>query len=98
MPDIGLFELLLIGIVLFVVVGPERMPEFLGQIGRWVRYGRSWMGHISSEIHREASDITRPVQDAGNQLKSELDHIKASASDAEIAEARPQTDATNGKQ
>lgn len=98
MPDIGLFELLLIGIVLFVVVGPERMPEFLGQIGRWVRHGRSWMGHISSEIHRETAEVTRPLHDTGHQLKSEIEQLKASASDAEIPVSRADNDTASGKQ
>ena len=49
MPDIGLFELILIGLLLFLVVGPERMPEFLGQVGRWVRSGRGWVSELRSE-------------------------------------------------
>jgi len=30
MPDIGLFELIMIGLALVVIVGPERVPEFFG--------------------------------------------------------------------
>jgi len=88
MPDIGIFELILIGIVLFVVVGPERMPEFLGQIGRWVRHGRGWMSHLGSEISRETSDVIKPLQEAGSELRSEIDSIKAKATDAELADTR----------
>ena len=88
MPDIGLFELILIGIVLFVVVGPERMPEFLGQIGRWVRHGRGWLSHMGSEISRETSDVIKPLQDTGNEIRSEIDAIKSGATDAELAVTR----------
>jgi len=98
MPDIGVFELILIGIVLFVVVGPERMPEFLGQIGRWVRHGRGWMSHLGSEISRETSDVIKPLQEAGSEIRSEIDAIKSSATDAELADRRDVvTDNLHGK-
>jgi len=95
MPDIGLFELLVIGILLFVVVGPERMPEFFSQIGRWMQTGRAWMSDFRSEISRETADIREPLQDARASFKQEVDDMgrtvrdMGSAShvlDAEIAE------------
>jgi len=73
MPDIGLFELLVIGILLFVVVGPERMPEFFSQIGRWVQTGRAWMSDFRSEISRETADIRTPIQDARASFEQEVD-------------------------
>jgi len=99
MPDIGMFELILIGIILFVVVGPERMPEFLGQIGRWVRHGRGWMSHLGSEISRESSEVIKPLREAGNELRSEMDFIKAKATDAELADTgESAADKTPGKE
>jgi len=98
MPDIGLFELILIGVVLFIVVGPERMPEFLGQIGRWVRHGRGWMSHMGNEISREASEITQPVKQAGEQIRGELDSIKAVATDATVVAPDQQSDLAQTEQ
>lgn len=92
MPDIGLFELLLIGILLFVVVGPERMPEFFSRIGRWMQTGRVWMRDFRSEIARETADIRTPIQDVRDSLKQELDGMgrtvreTGSASHAQDAE------------
>jgi len=78
-PDIGLFELLLIGVLLFVVVGPERMPEFFGQIGGWVRSGRNWMNQIRGQISNETADITAPIRDAKAQVEQSLDQLGATA-------------------
>jgi len=81
MPDIGLFELILIGVLLFVVVGPERMPEFFSQIGRWVQSGRGWMRQFRQEITRETSDITTPIQQARSQVQQQLDEVSRTARD-----------------
>jgi len=79
MPDIGLFELLLIGLLLFLVVGPERMPEFFAQIARWVRSGRSWINQLRSELGRETAGITEPLKDAQEKVEQGLDSISLTA-------------------
>ncbi|MDX8391556.1 MAG: hypothetical protein R8K53_03180 [Mariprofundaceae bacterium] len=76
MPDIGLFELILIGVLLFMVVGPERMPEFFSQIGRWVRLGRGWMGQFREDLQRETVDIVEPLADAKKEMQQQADSIK----------------------
>ena len=85
MPDIGLFELILIGLLLFLVVGPERMPEFLGQIGRWVRHGRGWVSELRSELSKETAAITEPLKDAQAQVEKGMDSMHVTA--REIGEA-----------
>lgn len=41
--DIGLSELVLLGIVALVVLGPERLPEVAVTVGRWLgRLQRLW--------------------------------------------------------
>lgn len=63
MPDIGLIELILIGIVAFLVLGPERMPEFLGQISRMVRRLRQWVANIKQQIDQETQPLQQPIQE-----------------------------------
>lgn len=81
MPDIGLFELILIGVLLFVVVGPERMPEFFSQIGSWVQSGRGWMRQFRQEITRETSDLAEPIRQARTQVEQQLDEVSRTARD-----------------
>jgi len=68
MPDIGLFELLLIGAVAFLVLGPERMPEFFAQIGRLVRRARRWGEDIKHQIDVETRDIRQPADEVRDAL------------------------------
>jgi len=99
MPDIGLFELLIIGIVLFFVVGPERMPEFFSQIARWVRQGRGWMGQFRDELKRETSDISTPLADAKKDIEQGMDSISMTARDiaASVQEKDIVADVDSGK-
>lgn len=68
MPDIGLLELILIGIVAFLVLGPERMPDLLSQIGNTVRHARSWFQDVKQQIRAETDLIRREVDEAKGEV------------------------------
>ena len=91
MPDIGLFELLLIGLLGFVILGPERIPEFFRQIATMVRTVRQWFYQAKEQIEIEKMLITAPI----DETKKSVDQAVAS-----IQETVLPTDsaATNSKQ
>ncbi len=68
MPDIGLLELILIGIVAFLVLGPERMPELVSQVGDAIRHARRWMGEIKDQLHQETEGLRGEVSEARDAL------------------------------
>ncbi|MDX8413908.1 MAG: hypothetical protein R8J85_07450 [Mariprofundales bacterium] len=74
MPDIGLFELLLIGILGFVVLGPERIPEFFRQIVTMVRTVRRWFFQVKEQVDIERMLIAAPLDEA----KKSVDQAVAS--------------------
>lgn len=51
--DVGPLELIVIFIVALLVFGPNRLPEFLGQLGRWVRTIRRMSDDVTREFVRE---------------------------------------------
>ena len=67
MPDIGFLELLLIGAIAFLILGPERMPELFGQVGRVVKKGRGWINDIRRQIDEE-TQLSNTVADAKDAL------------------------------
>jgi len=73
MPDIGFFELLLVGAVAFLILGPERTPEFFAQIGRMVRQGRAWISTVKQQIDAETQVIKEPMQEVRDALSDQLD-------------------------
>ncbi|MDX8401754.1 MAG: hypothetical protein R8K47_03890 [Mariprofundaceae bacterium] len=73
MPDIGFLELLLIGLIAFLALGPERMPEFFGQIGAFVRKARLWAAQARGELDRELSAMRIQADDEGTGEKPSTD-------------------------
>lgn len=61
--DIGWSELLLIGAVALIVVGPKDLPKLMRSVAQWVRAARRMAG----EFQRHVDDLMR---------ESELDELR----------------------
>lgn len=63
--DIGFWELMIIGLVALLVVGPERLPKLAYTAGKWLGKGRAMIGSIKTEIDREmkADELKRIVEE-----------------------------------
>ncbi len=51
--DIGFWELMILGLVALLVVGPERLPKLAYTAGKWLGKGRSMLSAVKSEIDKE---------------------------------------------
>jgi len=51
--DIGFWELVIISIVALLVVGPERLPGLIRDVGRWARAVRRFVVQTRQELERE---------------------------------------------
>lgn len=56
--DLGWSELLLIGIVILVALGPKELPQAMRMLGGVLRKVRS----LSSEMHRQMDDLIREAE------------------------------------
>jgi len=90
--DIGFTEILLIGVVALVVLGPEKLPIAVRTLGMWIGKAKRTIGGIQSEISEELrlDELKRTVSVAKEQLNSELDDMKAPFVD-ESAETKKET-------
>ncbi|HZR37497.1 MAG TPA: Sec-independent protein translocase protein TatB [Nevskia sp.] len=61
---IGAGELLLIMVLALVVIGPERLPEVAGQVGRTVADLRQQANQLTSEFHRSLEGAVQERQEA----------------------------------
>lgn len=73
MPDIGFLELIVIGVIAFLVLGPERMPELFGQVGRLVRKGRGWINDVRQQIDKETAALKNPLHEVEEALGGGVD-------------------------
>ncbi len=51
--DVGFFELLLVGVVALLVIGPERLPKVARTVGLWLGKGRRVLASVKAEIEQE---------------------------------------------
>ena len=90
--DIGFAELLLIGVVGLLVIGPERLPSTIRTVSAWLAQIRRGFNQIRSEVEQElhndaimqelrktGSDLKRYAQQAGDALKAASGNDSAAA-------------------
>lgn len=63
--EIGFTELLLVGTVALLVLGPERLPKAASTAGRWLGQFKRGLNGIKLQVERELD---------AEQLRKELDH------------------------
>lgn len=77
--DIGLSELLVIGLVALIVIGPKRLPEVARAAGRWAARLRRFVSEVKSDFDRELHNAELTEL---RQLKQDLDETRHVMEDA----------------
>ena len=88
--DIGFSELMVIGVVALLVLGPERLPGAARTAGLWIGRIRRSFAAIKTEVEREigADEIRRQLHNE-NILAMERQQQQASATDTKVPPAAP---------
>ena len=75
--DIGFSELVLIGVVALLVIGPERLPETIRTASTWLNRIRRGFNEIKQEVQQELHNdsVMRDLRQTGEQLKNEVGGI-----------------------
>ncbi|MGH8580877.1 MAG: Sec-independent protein translocase protein TatB [Gammaproteobacteria bacterium] len=78
--DIGFWELMLVGVVALLVLGPDRLPEAARTAGLWVSRARRAVGSLRAEIEREVElgELKRLEREANAGLRDLVDETRAS--------------------
>lgn len=77
--DIGFSELMIIGIVGLVVIGPERLPRVARTVGHLLGRLQRYVGDVKSDIQREMQleDLKKLQQQVAEQARDLENNIKA---------------------
>lgn len=97
--DISFSELILIGVVALVVLGPERLPRVARTVGHMFGRAQRYMNEVKSDIQREidldeinsikkqmeeaSSSIKQSVHQFGNQIKDPIEQARQAVSQLE---------------
>ena len=88
MLDVSFWELLIIGAIALVVVGPERLPRLMRTLGLWAGRARASFQSIRDEVEREVNAeglretrraVDRQARETERQVSDALDDTGASA-------------------
>lgn len=93
--DIGLWELILIGIIGLVVLGPERLPTAVRTVSGWIRTMRRLAQNVKNELEQEleieklhsdlkkAESINQDInsKDIPDELKESIATLQQAAQD-----------------
>jgi len=99
--DIGFSEVMLIGLLGLLVLGPERLPAVARQIGRYVGRARTTWNAMRTELEREieqtgVKEIREDLSGASKELQSSLEESQQALNETR-KEVNEQTGAASGK-
>jgi sec-independent protein translocase protein TatB len=90
--EIGFWEMVMVGVVALIVVGPERLPGLARTAGLWIGKGRRMFAEVKADVDRELhleeikqslrqSAELNPLHDMADQVKSIQKDLQAEFDD-----------------
>jgi sec-independent protein translocase protein TatB len=72
--DLSFFELMVVGVVALVVIGPEKLPKVARMLGTLTGRAQRYMAQVKEEVNREGrfSDL----QDLQDEIKAGVDQAQ----------------------
>jgi sec-independent protein translocase protein TatB len=87
MPDMGFSEILFVAVIAIIVLGPEKLPDAMRDLGRlFVKIKKMWRDATSDirreleleEMKAEMEQYKKQLQELQNRVENETDEIKSS--------------------
>lgn len=93
--DVGFSELIVIGIVALIVIGPERLPKVARTVGHLLGRAQRYVSDVKADINREIqldelkklqSQVTESARSLEDSVRKEFDAARSSV-EAPVQEA-----------
>jgi Sec-independent protein translocase protein TatA len=65
---VGIAEILIIALALFVIGGPENSAKWARQMGRWVRQAREAWSQMMTDMEKDLGPEGKEIMDAAREL------------------------------
>ena len=71
--DFGFSEMIIVGVVALVVLGPERLPVVARTAGEWIGKAQRFVAQVKSDIDRETElSELKKIQDEAKALANDV--------------------------
>ena len=96
--DFGFAEMLVIGIVALLVIGPERLPGVARKAGTYVARIRRFVSNVRSDVEREfrTDELQRMLKQQQDELQSLKDVVNETRQDADLDSLKTDVEKTIG--
>jgi len=100
--DLGWTEMLVVGIVALIVIGPKDLPVLFRNVGRWIGKAKGMAREFSSAMNQAADesgvkDLQKSIRAATNPVGSAMDGVKDAARDVTSSLSNLDADSETGK-
>ena len=100
--DLGWTEMLVVGVVALIVIGPKDLPVVFRNVGRWVGKARGMAREFSTAMNQAADesgvrDLQKTIKTAANPVGSAMDGVKEAARDVTSSLKDLDPDSETGK-
>jgi len=84
--DMGFAEMLIIGIVALLVIGPERLPSVARKTGTYVAKIKRFVSNVKSDVEREfrTDELQEMLKKQQEELSSLKDIVNETKKDADL--------------
>ena len=91
--DIGFFELMVIGVLALLVLGPERLPKAARTAGLWIGRIKQSVSSIQQEVNQQLhlEEMQRQLEENRRKLEDTLRQQEQSITEAKPANANTST-------
>ncbi len=85
--DFSFAEMLIVGIVALLVIGPERLPSVARKAGTYVARMRRFVSNVRSDVEREfrTDELQRMLKQQQDELQSLKEVVNETRHDADVA-------------
>lgn len=74
---VGVAEVIVIGLVLFIIGGPENTAKWARELGRWVRKAREAWSDVMAQLEDELGDEGKELVDVAREVGQEMRGLRS---------------------
>ena len=78
---VGPLELLVIGVLALIFIGPEKLPGVISQVMRTVRELRSYASQVQEELTSELSEVRQEFEGFSREVTTAAEEVSQSANE-----------------